>query len=111
MAELIDNPYLAPTDATETHPTISTSVPISAYGYAIVLFFLGAFGCGFVMLAVLSPFLLFEVPVGYLMLLGSASSIACGIYAAIRMYRRLADLHRQKVAWQIEQAERLGEYF
>jgi|GEM_PF-5442984 len=106
MSEAEQNPYAAV--PIESEPTIEISVPLSVYGYAFVVFLLGAFAGSFVLFL---PIAATGLSPGLVMLLSALLSLPCGLYTARGMYRKLADIHRRKVAWQIEQAERLGEFY
>lgn len=106
MTTETENPYVA--SVVESEQAIETGVPLNTYGYAFVAFVIAWFGGSFVLVVPLAFTGLDELLVfATSMLLG----IPCGLWAGSRMYRKLADIHRRKVALEVAQAERLGEFY
>ncbi|MEM7314685.1 MAG: hypothetical protein AAF497_16180 [Planctomycetota bacterium] len=107
----VANPYAAPALDAEVRPTVSTHLPLSTYFYSAVVFFVGAFGGGFASTALLIPILhVVDAPPVAIFLVPTVAVFA-GLRASRAMYRRLVDLHQRKVAWEIERAERIAEYY
>ena len=106
MSEVAENPYAA-TDV-ERDSVIETSVPLSVYGYAFIVFLLGAFAAGFLLVL---PIAVSGLHTGLVMLLTALLSVPFGLFSARGIYLKLADIHRRRVAWQLEEAERLGEFY
>lgn len=103
-----DNPFAAPATS---EPSLAPSVPLSNYFYGAVLFCIGAFVAAFAMFLV-SVLLdaAFGVPAPLLIAMHVICSIAFGWHTGLRMFRRLQELHEQKLQLEREQSERLGEF-
>jgi hypothetical protein len=105
----VDNPFASPQCESLDRFPISTSVPLSAYFYSLTVFVIGMFASFFTMWVVALPLHSLGVSPVYVFVLIVAVSILGGLHAATKMYNRLAELHRKKVDWQIDLAERMGE--
>lgn len=107
---MIDNPYAAPTEP-DSSTSIATSVPLSTYGYALVMFAVGACGGGLAATVLMLPLLIADTGRGLLLIAGPIMAILGGLVSASRMWRRLVRLHHAKIAWRLEQIDRLGESY
>lgn len=109
-AILEENPYAAPADESNAN-AIDTRLPSSTYLYAAVVFFLGGVASGFVAFAVTAVLSVYWPPFAFVLLTSPFAGVFGGVYAGRRMFRRLSDLHHQKVEWQLAEAERLGDFY